>query len=178
MHLIGILVRIHPAGAHQQMAVAAGHHVFHVEGAVGKFADQRAVRIVQIEVGPTGAFTPPDQLPAAFDQFRAAPFHIGIGPLRNDRPGAVGPHGHIAQVQALEVAAQALQPEAVFIPQPFRAHIIQGGILRGPRAPFQVDILVFEGIHPHFVHLPGREIHYEKLPLGAGLAGHLVFIGL
>ncbi len=176
VHLVGILLPVHPAGRGEQVAVAHGEDVIHVEGALGEVALEGAVGPVEVQVGPAVALGPPDEA-SVRKELRAAVLDVGVHPFGDDGPGGVATHVHAAEVQPLEVAALAYEPEMVVVAHPLASAEFLVAVPGGRGGAQDAALLVLEGDDLHLLRLPFR-VHDVQERLRARFTRHLVVVSL
>ena len=146
-------------------------------GALGEIALERAVSVVEVEIGPAVALAPPDKGTAG-EELRVPPLLVRIHPLADDGFRAVCVDADIAEVDLVEVAAEAVHIEALVVAEPLHAIVFLGGVRSRLRGVEEAGVLVFEGVHFHFMLAAGIDVEDMEGALRGGLAGHLIVVGL
>ena len=137
VHLVRILVLVDSACAQQDVALLLVHpeDVLYMERPFGQIPDQRAVAVVEVDVRPSVALGPVEDLLSATDQERSAVLHVGPFPFGDDGLGGVGVNVHPAEIKPLEVTALAHHVEPGVVAKPLVLPVVQVVILgRSPRA--------------------------------------------
>ena len=174
VHLVGVLLRIHAAGANHKVAVAHTQHVLHMEGAFGEVLLAGAVGPVQIDVGPTVALAPPQEVPVG-KETRVAGLHIGVHALCHDGLGAVGIDIHAAQVLPFEVSAKAHEVEVIVVAHPSASGVILVAVGHLRTLSQKFAVLVLEGV-PGYLLAVSIQVKHIQEALCARLSRHLVMV--
>ena len=178
--IVGVFVLLAAAGAEVDGAGALIHlqHVFHVPAALCDAIFELAFAVVEIEVCPTVAFAPVYQFLTAVHGIQAAKFLIGVHTLLYERHYGVLAYGVGADVDAMQVAARAIEIEMIVVAEPY------GGLIGVPRHAlvarrvFQSVCLMLKARCVHLLaSVVGHVEHIEVLYGSFHLAGHLIFIG-
>ena len=177
VHLVRILARDHAAGAEDHILAGRAEDGLDMVGTLREVALQRSVRTIEIEVGPAVALAPPDEV-AAGEEHRVAPLLVGVHPFADEGFRAVGINPDIAEVDLVEVAAEAVHIETGVVPEPAHAEVVFGSVGGGLPGIHDSGVLVFEGRHRDLAGGAGVDVKDVQGTLRGRFAGHLVVVGL
>ena len=118
---IGVQALFPAAGGEIECAgcLVYAQDLFHVPGAGGDGVLFMALVVIQVKMPPPGLLGPVDQLFPIVYQEQGTRFHVGVQPFLDKGYGRIFIDFCVAQVNALEVPAGAVEVKARGITQPF-----------------------------------------------------------
>ena len=178
--VVGVLFPVISGGGEEYLACLLIHALDsrYVVCSVGQRAYQFPVLVVQIELCPAVALGAHDNLAGVLHQLEVTYVDVGVKTLFYQYLHGVGVQPVTADVHSVLVAADAGEIERFVVTQPYRCQVVAVEVLVGPGPGADHYGLVLEG---PYVQGPGSlALHVEQhqVALGAGLSGHLIFVGL